>query len=57
MDDKRDYEVGYGRPPKASQFKKGKSGNPRGRPKKDPSIADVISQDLQSEGQDEWAKR
>jgi hypothetical protein len=28
-----DYEVGYKKPPKASQFKKGKSGNPKGRPK------------------------
>src|ERR1700745_1334214 len=28
-----DYEVGYGKPPKRSQFKPGKSGNPRGRPK------------------------
>ncbi len=28
-----DYGVGYGRPPKTSRFKKGKSGNPRGRPK------------------------
>ena len=27
------YKVGYGKPPKATQFKKGKSGNPRGRPK------------------------
>ena len=27
-------EVGYGRPPKHSQFKKGQSGNPKGRPKK-----------------------
>jgi hypothetical protein len=27
------YEVGYGRPPRATQFKKGQSGNPRGRPK------------------------
>lgn len=25
--------VGYGRPPKASQFKPGQSGNPKGRPK------------------------
>ena len=28
-----DYPVGYGRPPKAHQFKPGKSGNPKGRPK------------------------
>jgi len=27
------YEVGYGRPPKAHQFKAGRSGNPGGRPK------------------------
>lgn len=26
-------EVGYGQPPKADQFRKGQSGNPRGRPK------------------------
>ena len=26
-------QVGYGRPPKSSQFKKGKSGNPKGRPR------------------------
>lgn len=29
-----DYEVGYGKPPKSTRFKKGQSGNPRGRPKK-----------------------
>ncbi len=28
-----DYEVGYKRPPKANQFKKGQSGNPKGRKK------------------------
>jgi len=33
-DDERDHEsVGYGRPPKATRFRKGQSGNPRGRPK------------------------
>ena len=31
---KKDYEVGYGKPPKATRFKKGTSGNPSGRPKK-----------------------
>ncbi|MDB5701480.1 MAG: hypothetical protein JWL66_1679 [Sphingomonadales bacterium] len=29
----KDYEVGYARPPKMSQFQKGQSGNPRGRQK------------------------
>ena len=28
-----DYDVGYKKPPKTKQFKKGKSGNPGGRPK------------------------
>jgi hypothetical protein len=27
----KDYEVGYRKPPKDSQFKKGQSGNPKGR--------------------------
>lgn len=28
-----DYEVGYGKPPAETRFKKGQSGNPNGRPK------------------------
>ena len=31
-DDERDYEVGYGKPPRHSRFVKGQSGNPRARP-------------------------
>ncbi|MEZ5813638.1 MAG: DUF5681 domain-containing protein [Alphaproteobacteria bacterium] len=31
---KDDYDVGYKKPPKGGQFKKGQSGNPSGRPKK-----------------------
>jgi Family of unknown function (DUF5681) len=30
---KRDYVVGWGRPPKSTQFPPGKSGNPSGRPR------------------------
>jgi len=29
----RDYQVGYGKPPASNRFVKGKSGNPKGRPK------------------------
>lgn len=36
-----DYEIGYGKPPKSGQFRKGVSGNPSGRPKK---AADFDSQ-------------
>src|SRR5260370_30614119 len=32
-DRKPDYEVGYGKPPLHTRFKKGQSGNPRGRPR------------------------
>jgi hypothetical protein len=28
-----EYEVGHGKPPKATQWSKGRSGNPKGRPK------------------------
>lgn len=27
------YDVGYGKPPVATRFKQGQSGNPKGRPK------------------------
>jgi hypothetical protein len=33
MTDRNDDTVGYGRPPKSTQFKPGQSGNPCGRPK------------------------
>lgn len=33
MTDQNDYEIGYGKPPEQSRWKKGQSGNPRGRPK------------------------
>lgn len=30
---RKEYKVGYGKPPTHSRFKKGQSGNPNGRPK------------------------
>jgi hypothetical protein len=38
----RDYEVGYGKPPKSTQFKKGKSGNPKGRPKASKNVGKAL---------------
>lgn len=42
------YAVGYARPPKASQFKPGVSGNPRGRPKGSQSLRAKLANVLTS---------
>ncbi len=42
----RDYEVGYGKPPKDSRFKSGRSGNPRGRPKGSKNLLTLIHAEL-----------
>lgn len=38
--------VGYGNPPEHSRFKKGESGNPRGRPKGSQNLATVLARIL-----------
>jgi len=43
-----DYEVGYGRPPAEGRFKKGASGNPRGRPRESRNISLLLEQELSS---------
>jgi Family of unknown function (DUF5681) len=52
MPTRRDAEsaedaVGFGCPPKATQFKPGKSGNPKGRPKGARSVAAVLQDVIQ----------
>ena len=47
-DELEDYEIGYGKPPKSGQFKKGVSGNPSGRPKKPSDSASELMKELQS---------
>lgn len=42
-----DYEVGYQKPPKATQFAKGQSGNPNGRPKGMKNWATVLHEALE----------
>jgi hypothetical protein len=42
----RDYEVGFAKPPRHSRFKKGRSGNPRGRPRGSKSLATLFSEAL-----------
>jgi hypothetical protein len=37
-----DYTVGYGKPPKASQFTKGHSGSPKGRPRGSKNLATLV---------------
>jgi len=45
-DNTMDYEVGYGKPPRDTQFKKGHSGNPRGRPSGSKNLATLVTEAL-----------
>lgn len=41
-----DYEVGYKRPPKSTQFKPGQRANPRGRPRGSPNLKAIVERTL-----------
>lgn len=43
------YDVGYGKPPKHAQFKKGQSGNLKGRPKGTLNLATVLERTLREQ--------
>jgi hypothetical protein len=45
-DGTRDYEVGYGKPPIGSRFKKGNNANPHGRPRKSKDLAALLKRAL-----------
>ena len=42
MGNDRSYEIGYGKPPRSGQFRKGQSGNLQGRPKGSKNLATVV---------------
>ena len=42
----KDYKVGYGRPPLGSRFRKGQSGNPRGKQKGTRSLDAELAEEL-----------
>jgi Family of unknown function (DUF5681) len=50
-DSERNYEVGYGKPPVSTRFRKGASGNPGGRPKdvSQPLDPGVVVQSIDNE--------
>jgi hypothetical protein len=45
-DNERNYEIGYGKPPPRTRFKKGQSGNPRGRPPGAKNLKTLLSEAL-----------
>jgi len=42
----REYEVGYGKPPRHTRFKKGRSGNPKGKTRGSKNLSSLLSDAL-----------
>ena len=45
-DERRGYDIGYGKPPRHTRFQRGRSGNPHGRPKGAQNLATMLSEAL-----------
>ena len=48
MDGDPEYKVEYKKPPRDTQYKPGQSGNPNGRPKRDPTLAEAFKKQLRA---------
>ncbi len=55
-DEPKNYEIGYRKPPVATQFKKGNRANPRGRPRGSESLAKILQRALDAPAGDSDGK-